>query len=113
MIAVSLRFHLAVTSLDGGDVSEHVGRVMSELVTLADCNDHVSDPAVGLDAATGHVEVELVVDATSAGAAADFGFDVIRTAIHAAGGSTPGWGDVSERTGHIEYDIENVELQPA
>ena len=108
MISVSLRFHLTVTGL-----SEHVGGVMSELVTLVGINDAVSDPAVALDLGTGHVEVELVVGAASAGAAADLGFDVIRTAIHAAGGFTPGWGDVSESTGHVEYDIENVELQPA
>ena len=110
MISVSVRFHLTVTGLNGDDLSEHVGRVMS---TLAGIDDGVSDPAVALDLGTGHVEVELVVGAASAGAAADLGFDVIRTAIHAAGGFTPGWGDVSDSTGHVEYDIENVELQPA
>jgi hypothetical protein len=114
MIAVSLRFHLAVTTTaDENDLSDHVGSVMDELVTLAACDDRLSDPGVSLDLSNGHVEVEIVVTGDTIGQAVDWGNDAIRTAIHAAGGFTPDWGSTGVATGGVEYDIENLEMQPA
>lgn len=114
MITVPLRFHLTVTTTaDDADLSEHVGCVMAELLKLVDCDEKLMDPSVALDLSSGHVEVELLVVAETVGMAADHGDTAIHTAIHAAGGFTPGWNGAAAGAGNIEYDIDNIELQPA
>ena len=103
--------YLVIFSGSADDLADQVDCVMGELVKLTSCNNDVDDPAVSLDLSTGHVEIELVVDCDSRSGALAKADEVIRTAIHAAGGCTAGWAD--ERRTSIEYEPGSVRLQPA
>ena len=61
-------------------------RSEEELVELG-----VDDPAIGGRLGVGEVEVSVSVDADSLDDAQAEGSATIRSAIHAAGGATPGW----------------------
>lgn len=95
-------------------VTSHLDVVMAGLVELEQLSADLHDPAVSFDSSTGRVDVELVVDAASAGAAIDRADATVRCAIHAAGGHTPAWeavkGDRSAEV--VEYDVVNVEAEP-
>lgn len=67
-------------------LGEHLDRVMDELLKLK-----ADDPSINATLASGVVEMSVTVDAGSFPEGARRGMDVIRTAIHAAGGATPDW----------------------
>jgi hypothetical protein len=79
------------------DFIEHFDAVMDELVTLG-----AEDPDIGTRLGSGEVEISVTVDADSLDDANERGSAMIRAAIHAGGGSTPGWRVewVSARTQH-------------
>ncbi len=97
-----------------GRAAEHLDSVMGELLTLERARGDVSDPAISFDAGERSARFELVVAADSPGMAVDVADSVVRAAIHAAGGFTPGWDhpDVAE-PGVIEYDLVEVHAQRA
>ncbi len=88
--------------LDAAHLEEHLDEVMSELLKL-----DVHDPAVSAAASKGLVEISVQVDAGTVEDAFVVGSSAIRTAIHAAGGSTPHWelqvqGVASRRAGLVD-----------
>ena len=82
-------FNVAVQVRFIGDLSELetlLDAVMEELVKL-----DVTDPSIGGTLSDGDVELSLAVEAETLENATANVFGTIRTAIHAAGGGTPGW----------------------
>lgn len=82
-------FNVAVQVRFIGDLSELetlLDAVMDELVKL-----DVTDPSIGGTLSDGDVELTLAVEAETLENATANVFGTIRTAIHAAGGGTPGW----------------------
>lgn len=77
---------LQVNPVDPDRLSDQCGRIMDELADLG-----VADPLIGGNMSTGEVEISVMVDADSYLEAVQKAMTVIRTAIHAAEGSTPGW----------------------
>ena len=82
-------FNVAVQVRFIGDLSELeklLDVVMEELVKL-----DVTDPSIGGTLSDGDIELTLAVEAETLEKATATAFGTIRTAIHAAGGGTPGW----------------------
>ena len=93
-------------------LEEHLERLQGELMKLEDCNDDVHDSGVGASLASGEVEIELSVD-LPLDEAVKRARHIVRTAIHAAGGFTPSWGDSTAPASVMEYEPETTELAPA
>lgn len=91
-------------------LDEHTDAVMDELLKLEQCNPQIHDPSVGAELATSTVDILLLVDAP-VDDAVKISRDVVRTAIHAAGGFTPKWDDGAVGPAHaVEYEPETTEL---
>lgn len=87
MTEFDLRFVFKVVSdVPSSVFVTHLDTVMAELVALG-----TTDPAVGADAEARIVEIELVAESVDLLDAIRDALADIRTAIHAAGGSTPDW----------------------
>jgi hypothetical protein len=88
------RFHLeAGFIMTGGSVEERdemTDRVMEELLNLG-----VQDPSVGGSLTSGEVQISLTLNASTKREAISKANALMRTAIHAAGGATPGWPTLS------------------
>jgi hypothetical protein len=80
-VAVQVRF-----IGDLSDLEKLLDVVMEELVKL-----DVTDPSIGGTLSDGDIELTLAVEAETLEKATASAFGTIRTAIHAAGGGTPGW----------------------
>jgi hypothetical protein len=112
----AMRWHFTVSDhetdelLDVDRLAAHVEDVMDNLMGYEADHAHVADPAIGIDATTGHVEVELVVEADSLTAAISEGETALRQSIHAAGGYTPGW--LRDASASVEYDLVDLKLKP-
>jgi hypothetical protein len=104
----------------GGDSSteketsleQHLDDLMNELLKLERCNLDIHDPSVGGTLTTGDVEIELTVDVPE-DQAVQRTRAIIRTAIHAAGGSTPRWDDDQHSPTAVEYTPEDTLLEYA
>lgn len=73
-------------------IHAHGEAVMRELLELEGLNSDFTDSTVSTDAAERSITVEvLILDETDPPRVLGRGLDLIRTAIHAAGGSTPNW----------------------
>jgi hypothetical protein len=71
------------------------------------------DFALGADARTGHVEVEVTVEAKSAEVAMAEGISWIRSAIHSTGAGTPGWEkDAPSATRMVEFRLGEATTTP-
>jgi hypothetical protein len=81
------------------DIPGDLDRVMSELLALEACTSALTDSAIGLDLAEMSAEISVSVKAESPEAAIALAMSSIRTAIHAAGGSTAGWPSVTDVVG--------------
>ena len=88
-----------IPSDDAADVPGDLDRVMVELLSLEACTEGLADSAIGLDLSTMTAEISVCVEADSPEAAIAVAMGSIRTAIHAAGGSTAGWPTVSDVVG--------------
>jgi hypothetical protein len=95
-------------------------QLMVELLKLEGCNEGVSDAGTATDAERGVVTVELVVEGTGFGQTLQKTLDVVRTAIHAVGASTPEWPTAEDlarvhlRPGGMNATpVEARDLQPA
>jgi hypothetical protein len=80
-VAVQVRF-----IGDLSDLEKLLDVVMEELVKL-----DVTDPSIGGTLSDGDIELTLAIEAETLEKATASAFGTIRTAIHAAGGGTPGW----------------------
>ena len=87
------------------ELESHLSAVMDSLLDL-----NADDATVGAALAAGQVEISVSVEADSVAGAVDAGFAVIRSAIHAAGGATPGWDMdfVSVRSVLVDEEAENL-----
>jgi hypothetical protein len=90
-------------------------RLMQELLKLEELNSYVADPAVSTEADRGGIVVELVTSSPDYATALQRALDVVRTAIHAAGGATPGWpntGDLVSEETDLEFRTGNMNASP-
>lgn len=94
------------------DLEEHLEQLQEELLKLEACNDDVYDSGVGGSLASGEIEIELSVD-LPLDEAVKRARHIIRTAIHAAGGFTPSWGDATAPASVVVYEPATTELAPA
>lgn len=111
----ALRWNFDLTETDDHDdetLGEHVDRVMQELLNLEGEGGTIFDSAIGLDTENRRVEIEVSVFAADLEAAfaeaAPSARAAIRTAIHAAGGFTPGWGDTVSSA--VTYEFIDVSV---
>ncbi|NLG22241.1 MAG: hypothetical protein GX555_12525 [Actinomycetales bacterium] len=109
MINVGLQLRFTVSGVTREELRLHVDAVMDQLLVLEEAAGAVvHSGAVSLDLGSSKVTIELVgVGETfdEAQAAAD---GAVRTAIHVAGGHTPGWNREGEPT--YERDAVRAEL---
>lgn len=89
MVTISAHREFVVSGDPGDDIDEHTDRFMEELLALED--DKLTDSAVGVNLATGLVEIEVTASGETFEEALSRADAAIRTAIHAAGGLTPNW----------------------
>jgi hypothetical protein len=82
---------------------------MDAMLDLERCNPDVADVTTSSDAGRGLVAVELVVSAPDEGAAVSKFLEVVRTAIHATGGATPGWPGPTRAK--VDYSPQNVQIE--
>lgn len=111
---VTWRFTVTATGASSADteriLDEHTDKLMDELLDLEECNTNMHDPSVGAELSTGTVDVLMLVDAP-VDDAVKISRDIIRTAIHAAGGWTPQWDDDRAVPMHtVEYEPQGAEL---
>ena len=64
---------------------------MDALLDLEAADAAIEDPDLEADLSSGHVDVQMIVDAEDPAAAMVKAFATLRSAIHAIGGATPGW----------------------
>lgn len=101
---LSIQFKLDLApDIGRDDLHAHGELVMNKLLDLEQCNDDITDSAVSTDAAEKMITIDLLIlGITEPAAALQRALDVVRTAINAAGGATPGWPVISERPDHVE-----------
>lgn len=87
-VRLTLTFNVT-SNLDPEGLDAHTDLVMEELLKLE--SDRVTDSDVSASLADARVEVTVVAEAGSFEEAESLASSTIRTAIHAAGGSTPRW----------------------
>lgn len=97
------------TLLQSAELHAQGERLMEALLDLEKCNKDVTDSATASEADRGVIVVELHVMATDPGEAIGKFLTVARTAIHAIGGATPGWGGTLDPT--VEYEPRKVQLE--
>ncbi len=93
MITVEYACTLTVTHPQGDReaIRAEVDRVMQELLLIEQSAVAITNAAISLDLDTSTVIVELVSGGPNFAAAQRTAESSLRAAIHAAGGSTPGW----------------------
>ncbi|WP_300610621.1 hypothetical protein [Trebonia sp.] len=65
--------------------------LMDALLDLEKTDPAITDPDLAADTSTGHVDVQMIVDADDPAAAMVKALATLRAAIHAIGDATPGW----------------------
>jgi hypothetical protein len=114
MIQMHIVHEFAVRSRDGRRLPPQVlhengEAIMGALLDLEDCNDDVCDAATSSETDRGVIIVELLVTANSEAEALNKSLTIARTAIHATGGSTPGWTDPAHPT--ADFEPQNYQLE--
>lgn len=89
-VAVGLHRVFTVENIARDEFEDHGSRLMTELLALERVGS-VADSAVSLDLDNRRVEIEVIGLGPSFDEAAETADAAIRSAIHAAGGATPGW----------------------
>lgn len=104
-------FHVD-SPLDIEGFHAHGERVMDHLLELE--NDDLTDSDVGTDAAARTIRVGVLVYGEDHLAGIAKGLGAVRTAVHAAGGSTTQWPNLTiEHGGTIAYGMPKLEYEPA
>lgn len=112
-----LAVRLAVTGdIDADGLLDQVDEITQHLTELEDCTPGLLDNSIGIDTSTGMFEAEITIEADKAEDAFSAGMSCLRSAIHAAGGSTPDWDEVQpDGTDVVLYRLnqdEAIELRP-
>lgn len=99
--------------LDTAELHAEGERLMDALLDLERVNEEVSFPSTASEADRGVIVAELNIDAPDPLAAITLFMTLVRTAIHAIGGSTPGWeaGLPSIIAPKVEYELRRVALE--
>lgn len=110
--AVALDFEFTVDHAGTPqEFHRHGEKVMEELLKLEICDPDLSDSGVGTDADQSTVTVSLLVFADDEAQALDKALTAIRSAVHAAGGSTPFWPTADDFTGAaVEYQPPQIQM---
>jgi len=74
--------------------------LMDALLDLEEADASIQDPDIAADVSTGHVDVQMIVDADDPASAMVKAFATLRAAIHAIGDATPGW-ELSSAVMHV------------
>jgi hypothetical protein len=75
-----------------GDLAEQrVDALMNALLEIESGDNEIADPDLAVSLESGHVDVQMIVEAEDPAQAATKALRVIRTGIHAIGDATPGW----------------------
>lgn len=114
MIIYDVMLELHVTG--GSDRSSHFQQVSDEYCRLEEADPRLLDSAFSFADSDEHaeVEVELTINADTEDEAYQIASDCVRTAIHAAGGFTPNWGErVHDDAPVYRVTEESVEVMPA
>lgn len=113
--AVQVSAEFAVqTDLDRDAFHKHGELVMQELLKLESCNTDFTDSTVTTDVRDRHVTIDLYIFASANLDAIQRALDLIRTAVHAAGGITPAWPTVPAGDApQLEYQERNIHAEPA
>lgn len=111
---ITWRFTVTVVGASSEDIEEildeHTEAIMDELLKLEECNPMIHDPSVGAELSSSTVDILLLVDAP-VDDAVKISRNVVRTAIHAAGGFTPAWDEGAALPAHaVQYEPEATEL---
>ena len=69
----------------------HLDPLMEALLRLEAADGAIEDPDLAADLGTGHVDVQLTVEAADPAAAMVKALATLRAAIHAIGGTDSGW----------------------
>jgi len=99
------RFYLEITCQVHGIPAEEVYDNLADAVH--DLTD-VKDQDLGANLAEGTFDFCLTVDASGEAEALGRGLAAVRTAVHAAGGSTPGWEQHFRRIKNVVRPVEPV-----
>lgn len=93
------------------DLHNQGEQLMDELLKLEGCNAHISDPAVSTEVHEEHtlVLVDIAIGAGDESTAVAEAKTILRTAIHATGGSTPNWDHGTRPSAHA-YEPSGFEL---
>lgn len=85
-------------------LEDHLDEVMNQLVALEEGDGRVADADISARLLDGDVEISVVVQAGNTTEANEIGMGVIRCAVHAAGGHTPGWENATAATWELEVE---------
>lgn len=107
MRSYTVHVELSVTGTSAQEVLAHGDRVMEALADVGDSNPELQDWTLSLDGAQGLCEFDLTVSAQHHADAIALAHNLVRTAIHAAGGATPECRTASEATRTPRYDDAN------
>lgn len=97
-----VKVELHVSGLPQDELMSQFEDFCEALADLDEINPQMDSWGAGFDSGKGLLDVQLYIDSEYEAAAVADAYNLIRTAIHAAGGSTPSWG---ERNGtHAFYE---------
>ncbi len=108
-IAVAWRFIIIPDGVT--DVEAEAEAIMESLVDLEQVDLRLSDSAVGVDLASMTLDVELTVKGDDYQDCIQHAVAAIWTAIHSAGGATPGWTTPAES--HVSFEPRDFRAVPA
>lgn len=74
--------------------------LMDALLDLEKADAAIEDPDIASDVSSGHVDVQMIVDADDPALAMVKALATLRAAIHAIGDATPGW-ETSSSVMHV------------
>jgi hypothetical protein len=96
-VTIGVTVTFVVQVLDGrpDGLAAQCDMLMDALIDLV--GDGIDDPAVSADTSASEATVELLATASDYETAEEKAMASIRTAIHAVGGHTPGWGRFTKR----------------
>jgi len=93
------------------DIETQAEAIMDSLVDLEHVDDRLSSSGVGLDLAAMTLDVEVTVRGDDYQDCVQHALAAIRTAIHSAGGATPGWPGPS--AGGASFEPHDFRAVPA
>jgi len=86
---------------------------MDALLDIEDVDPAISDPDLAADLSSGHVDVQMTVEAADPAVAMVKALATLRSAIHAIGGATPGWETTTAVMHAAPADAADRLLDPA